>query len=70
MIHRLPWELGWMGRKQYATENQKKGGTLNGKTRYKHEPDEEIWINQNKATHRAVAKLNDNIIKTFLKTLK
>ena len=47
----------------------KKGGKI-GTNRYKNEPDEDIWINQNKATHKLVAKLNDNIIKTFLKTLK
>lgn len=63
-------ELKWMFRDRYAIPSSKKGGTLNGKTRYKHEPDEEIWINQNKSAHRAVAKFNDNIIKTFLKTLK
>lgn len=47
----------------------KKGGRV-GKNRYKNEPEEDVWINQNKAVHKQVAKLNDNIIKIFLKTLK
>lgn len=44
--------------------------TIKQRNRYKNEPSEDIWINQNKATHKLVAKLNDNVIKTFLKTLK
>jgi len=47
----------------------KKGGRV-GRNRYKNEPEEDVWINQNKAVHKQVAKLNDNIIKIFLKTLK
>lgn len=46
----------------------KSGGRV-GRNRYKNEPEEDVWINQNKAVHKAVAKLNDNIIKIFLKTL-
>lgn len=45
----------------------KKGGRVNGKTRYTLEPDERIWIEQNKAAFKASSKLNDNIIKLFLK---
>lgn len=45
----------------------KKGGRVNGKTRYTLEPDERIWIDQNKAALKASSKLNDNIIKLFLK---
>ena len=48
----------------------KSGGKVGKGNRYKNEPWEDIWIEQNKASHKAVAKLNDNIIKTFLKTLK
>lgn len=47
----------------------KKGGRI-GRNRYKNEPEEDVWINQNKAVQKQVAKLNDNIIKIFLKTLK
>ena len=49
-------------------QRYKKGGRV-GRNRYKNEPEEDVWINQNKAVHKAVAKLNDNIIKIFLKTL-
>ena len=42
-------------------------GRVNGKTRYTLEPDERIWIDQNKAALKASSKLNDNIIKLFLK---
>lgn len=50
----------------------KSGGKISvkSKNRYKNEPWEDIWINSNKAAHSAAAKLSDNIIKTFLKTLK
>lgn len=50
----------------------KSGGkiSIRSKNRYKNEPWEDIWINSNKAAHAAAAKLSDNIIKTFLKTLK
>ena len=65
-------ELQWIYRDRYGVANKKSGGNLTVKkqNRYKNEPAEDIWINQNKATHKLVAKLNDNIIKTFLKTLK
>ena len=48
----------------------KKGGRVNGNTRYTLEPDERIWIENNKATHRAIGKLSDNTIKLLLKALK
>lgn len=48
----------------------KKGGLLRGNTRYKNEPDEQIWIDSNKAVHAAVAKLQDNTIKLLLRALK
>lgn len=54
-------------RQRYGT--LKKGGKV-GRNRYKNEPEEDVWINQNKAVHKQVAKFNDNIIKIFLKTLK
>ena len=54
-------------RQRYGT--LKKGGRI-GRNRYKNEPEEDVWINQNKAVHKQVAKFNDNIIKIFLKTLK
>lgn len=49
-------------------ELKKSGGKV--RNRYKNEPWEDIWIYQNKATHAQVARLSDNIIKLFLKTLK
>ena len=55
-----------VARKRYSL---KRGGNVS-KNRYKNEPEEDVWINQNKAVHKQVAKLNDNIIKLFLKTLK
>lgn len=48
----------------------KKGGYLRGSTRYRNEPDEQIWIDNNKATHKAIAKLSDNTIKLLLRALK
>lgn len=51
-------------------EKLKKGGRINGHTRYTLEPDERIWIENNKATHRAIGKLSDNTIKLLLKALK
>lgn len=53
-----------------GTPYSKKGGRINGTTRYRNEPDEQIWIDNNKATQQAVAKLNDNIIKLLLRALK
>ena len=50
--------------------SQKKGGLLRGNTRYKNEPDEQVWIDSNKAVHAAVAKLQDNTIKLLLRALK
>jgi len=51
-------------------DKMKKGGRVNGHTRYTLEPDERIWIENNKATHRAIGKLSDNTIKLLLKALK
>ena len=48
----------------------KKGGYLRGSTRYTLEPDERIWIDNNKATQQAIAKLSDNTIKLLLRALK
>jgi hypothetical protein len=48
----------------------KKGGRVNGNTRYTLEPDERIWIDNNKAAHAKIAKLNDNAIKLLLRALK
>lgn len=56
------------GRKSIA--GFKKGGYLRGNTRYKNEPDEQIWIDNNKSTHKAIAKLSDNTIKLLLRALK
>ena len=53
-----------------STVGYKKGGYLRGSTRYKNEPDEQIWIDNNKATHKAIAKLSDNTIKLLLRALK
>lgn len=70
--YNLAPQLSWMYRDKYAITSNKSGGTLTIKqrNRYKNEPSEDIWIRQNDATHKLVAKLNDNIIRTFLKTLK
>lgn len=64
-------EFSWIFRNREAVP-KKDGGKITTKqrNRYKNEPSEDIWINQNKATHQLVAKLNDNIVKAFLKTLK
>lgn len=48
----------------------RKGGRLNGTTRYTLEPDERIWIDNNKAAHAKSAKLNDAAIKLLLRALK
>ena len=53
-----------------GVSSQKKGGRLRGNTRYKNEPDEQVWIDSNKAVHAAVAKLQDNTIKLLLRALK
>ena len=54
----------------YKQQYAKKGGRVNGTTRYTLEPDERIWIDNNKAVHSHVAKLNDNAIKLLLKAIK
>lgn len=61
--------IAGLNRQRYGTPTKKKGGKVGG-NRYKNEPWEDIWINKNKAVHSAIAKLNDNMIKVFLKTLK
>jgi len=48
----------------------KKGGRVNGTTRYTLDPDERIWVDNNKASHTGVAKLTDNVIKLILRALK
>ena len=48
----------------------KKGGRVRGTTRYRNEPDEQVWIDSNKATQAAVAKLEDNVIKLLLRALR
>ena len=58
------------GAYSYNTSSYKKGAYLRGSTRYTKEPDEQIWIDNNKATHRAIAKLSDNTIKLLLRALK
>lgn len=55
---------------EQLTTRYKKGGYLRGSTRYKNEPDEQIWIDNNKSTHKAIAKLSDNTIKLLLRALK
>ena len=62
------WFTGWnspIGKNRY-----KKGGRINGTTRYRLEPDEQIWVDNNKAVHAAIAKLSDNTIKLLLRALK
>lgn len=51
-------------------ETEKKGGRLNGRTRYTLEPDERIWIENIKAQHKSVDKANEAAIKLLLKALK
>lgn len=65
-------EISWIFRNREGVPGKKDGGKITTKQRqrYKNEPSEDIWINQNKATHQLVSKLNDNIVKAFLKTLK
>lgn len=59
------------GRKSpVGIDRLKKGGRVNGKTRYRLEPDEQIWVDNNKATHAAIAKLSENTIKLLLRALK
>lgn len=48
----------------------KKGGRVNGTTRYTKDPDEQIWIDNNKAAHNQSAKLSDHTIKLLLRALK
>ena len=55
---------------EYGDLIYKKGGRVRGTTRYKNEPEEQIWIDSNKATQAAIAKLEDNVIKLLLRALK
>ena len=48
----------------------RKGGRVNGTTRYTLEPDERIWIDNNRAVHKKSAKLTDAAIKLLLSALK
>jgi hypothetical protein len=68
----LNYDYGIFAGRQARTDSRtyKKGGRLRGHTRYTLEPDERIWIDNNKAAHAAVAKLSDNVIKLILKALK
>lgn len=65
---------GWLSNLLFGKTSSigiaRKGGTLRGNTRYKNEPDEQIWIDNNKATQQAIAKLSDNVIKLLLRALK
>lgn len=65
---------GWLSNLLFGNTSSvgiaRKGGTLRGNTRYKNEPDEQIWIDNNKATQQAIAKLSDNVIKLLLRALK
>lgn len=66
-----PWLRGIYG--NITTDsgyNFRKGGTLRGSTRYTLEPDERIWIDNNRAAQKAAAKLSDNVIKLLLRALK
>lgn len=66
-----PWLRGIYG--NITTDsgyNLRKGGTLRGSTRYTLEPDERIWIDNNRAAQKAAAKLSDNVIKLLLRALK
>lgn len=59
------------GRKSSAGNRTfKKGGRVNGTTRYTLAPDERIWVDNNKAAHAGVAKISDNVIKLILRALK
>lgn len=53
-----------------STIGYKKGGYLKGSTRYTMEPDERIWVDNNKATHAAISKLSESTIKLLLRALK
>ena len=62
--------LSLMGTYHEGNRHMKKGGRVNGTTRYKFEPDEQIWVDNNKAAHASVAKLSDEVIKLLLRALK
>lgn len=64
-----PW-LYSKSRGYHGPAGYLKGGRVNGKTRYTLEPDERIWIDNNKAAHSKSAKLNDAAIKLLLRALK
>lgn len=64
-----PWLYGRTGG-YHGPAGFKKGGRVNGTTRYTLEPDERIWIDNNKAAHAKAAKLNDAAIKLLLRALK
>lgn len=60
------WFTGWNS----PIGKNKKGGRINGTTRYTLEPDEQIWVDNNKAAHAAIAKLSESTIKLLLRALK
>ena len=68
----LNYDYGILAGKTSKVGNKtyKKGGRVNGTTRYTLDPDERIWVDNNKAAHAGVAKLTDNVIKLILRALK
>lgn len=68
----LNYNYGFLAGKTSKASNRtfKKGGRVNGTTRYTLDPDERIWVDNNKAAHAGVAKLTDNVIKLILRALK
>ena len=68
----LNYDYGWLSGKESTVGNKKfkKGGRVNGTTRYTKDPDEQIWIDNNKASHNQSAKLSDHTIKLLLRALK
>lgn len=66
----LNYEYPWWITGKTSPVGYKKGGRVNGTTRYKLEPDEQIWVDNNKAAHAAIAKLSESTIKLLLRALK
>lgn len=64
-----PWLYGKVSG-YYGPAGYRKGGRVNGTTRYTLDPDERIWIDNNKAAHAKSAKLSDATIKLLLRALK
>lgn len=57
-------------RSKAGVDGMKKGGRINGKTRYTKDPDEQIWMDNNKGAYNQIAKLSDSTIRLLLKALK